>query len=263
MDPRLTVLILTHDNEDTLGAVLDSVAFADEILVVDSGSRDGTLRLAESKGARILSHPFTDFASQRNAGWAAARGNWILALDSDEVLDETAGQSVRSAVARDAEPGGAAAFQIRIQNYFLGKPLKGGGLDRDYHTRLALRRASRWEGAIHERILIDGEISHLPGTIHHYTGRSLAQRIEKLVRYASARAEEMRRLGERSSPARAIQGALRLFCGRYFLRRGFRDGIHGLIWWWLIATEILLAHGLLLLSNTVIETGREETGPRG
>lgn len=261
-NPRLSVVILTRDNEDTLGEVLDSVAFAGEILVVDSGSTDGTVRLAESKRARVLHRPFTDFASQRNAGWAAARGHWILALDSDEVLDAEAGRAIGAAVTLDAGPGGAVALRIRILNYFLGRPLLGGGLDRDWHTRLALRQASRWEGAIHERIVLDGSTALLPGTIHHYTGRSVTQRVEKMARYASSRAREMRALGEKTSPVRALYAAARVFLGRYFLRRGYRDGVRGLIWWWLIATETLLAHFLLLVGDPASETPRTGERPR-
>ncbi len=255
----LTVLILTRNNADTLPAALASVAFADEILVVDSGSTDTTLELARAAGARVVTRAFTDFAEQRNAGWEAAEGRWLLALDSDEVLDAEARAAVRQVIAGEARPGGPAAYALRRVEFFLGRPLRQGGLWETLLVRLALRSSSRWEGHIHEKLVVDGPTARLPGKIDHHSAPTLAVLLDKIGRNALGRAEEWRAQGVRPSVRALAWRPLRFFLGRLIVRGGFRDGAHGLVWWWLIATELLLAHFLLLLPESM--TARERSAP--
>lgn len=255
----LTVLILTRNNADTLPAALASVAFADEILVVDSGSTDTTLELARAAGARVVTRAFTDFAEQRNAGWEAAEGRWLLALDSDEVLDTEAGAAVRRVIAGEPRPGEPVAYALRPVPYFLGRPILHGGVRDTYVLRLALRSRSRWEGHIHETLVVDGPTARLPGKIDHHSAPTLAVLLDKIGRNALGRAEQWRAQGVRPSVRALAWRPLRFFLGRLIVRGGFRDGAHGLVWWWLIATELLLAHFLLLLPESM--TARERSAP--
>jgi glycosyltransferase involved in cell wall biosynthesis len=248
-------VILTRDNADTLPETLASVAFADEIVVVDSGSTDGTLELARRAGARVISHALAGFGEQRNLGWREATGVWVLALDSDEALDAEASRAIEAVARRDPDPAGPAAYEMLWRNYFLGHALLHGGLEADFHTRLARRERSRWVGEIHEQLEVDGAVGRLPGLVHHQTSRDLRSRLTKVGRYAERRSTEMRARGEKSSLVRAVWQPVRFFAGRVIVRRGYRDGIYGVAWWWLLATEILLAHLLLSL--------REDDGDGG
>jgi glycosyltransferase involved in cell wall biosynthesis len=242
---RLSVVIPTQNNENTLPAALASVAFADEIIVLDSGSVDRTRDIALGVGARVVERRYRSDGDQRNAGWAEATGAWVLALDSDEALDSVLAEAVRGVVSRDPGAGEPVAYALRFRSYFLGFPLDHGGLDHDEHVRLGRRERTRWESTLHSRALVDGAVGRLPGVVDHFTGTELPARLRKLAVYAADRAERMRASGVRPSVPRGLWQSLRFFLGRFVIRGGWRDGLPGAAWWWLQSTEILLAHLLL------------------
>jgi glycosyltransferase involved in cell wall biosynthesis len=245
MAPRLAVVIPTQDSERTLPAALQSVVFADEIIVLDSGSVDRTREIALGAGARVVERRYASDGDQRNAGWAETTAAWVLALDSDEALDPALAEAVRGVASRDPSAGEPAAYALRFRTYFLGFPIDHGGLDRDEHVRLGSRERTRWESTLHSRMLVDGPIGRLPGVVHHFTGTDLSVRLHKIGAYAADRAERMRAAGVRPSMSAALWQALRFFFGRFFIRGGWRDGLPGAAWWWLQSTEILLAYLLL------------------
>ncbi len=245
MPPRLSVVIPTQDSERTLQATLKSVAFADEIIVLDSGSVDRTREIALGAGARVVERRYTSDGDQRNAGWAEATAAWVLALDSDEALDPALAEAVRGVASRDPGAAEPAAYALRFRTYFLGFAIDHGGLDRDEHVRLGSRERTRWESTLHSRMLVDGPTGRLPGVVHHYTGTDLSVRLHKIGAYAADRAERMAAAGVRPSMPAALWQTLRFFLGRFFIRGGWRDGLPGAAWWWLQSTEILLAHLLL------------------
>ena len=261
---RLTVVIPTQNNENTLPATLASVAFADEIIVLDSGSVDRTRDIARAAGARVVERPHHNDGDQRNAGWAEATGAWVLALDSDEVLDSALAEAVRGVVSNDPAAEGPVAYALRFRCHFLGFPLDHGGLDHDEHVRLGRRERTRWESTLHSRALVDGPVGRLPGVVDHFTGTELPSRLRKLAAYAAERAERMRASGVRPSVARALWESTRFFLGRFVIRGGWRDGLPGAAWWWLQSTEILLAHLLLYRrSHPGIEARRKDRRTRG
>lgn len=255
MSADLSVVIPSQNSAATLAGTLASVAFADEVIVLDAGSTDGTIELAERAGARVIRRPYANDGDQRNAGWQAAVGRWVLALDSDEWLDADSTAAIRRVVARDPSPGEPVAYELLWRNYFLGHPLKHGGLDRDYHVRLGFRTRTRWEPVLHAPMLAEGPVGRLTGLVHHPSCTSLASRFEKIGRYAADRAGRWRAEGVKTSLPRAAWDTLRYFCGRALLRGGYRDGLPGLVWWWLMATELLLSHFLL-----AFPAGREAAG---
>ena len=256
MTRRLSVVIPTQNNENTLPAALASVAFADEIIVLDSGSVDRTRDIAAGAGARVVERRYWSDGDQRNAGWAEATGAWALALDSDEALDPVLAEAVRAVVSRDPGAGEPVAYALRFRCYFLGFPLDHGGLDHDVHIRLGRRERTRWESALHSSLIVDGPVGRLPGVVDHFTGIELPGRLRKLAAYAADRAERMRASGVRPSVARALWEPLRFFLGRVVIRGGWRDGLPGAVWWWLQATEILLAYLLLYRRSRPGSEGR-------
>jgi len=259
---RLSVVIPTQNNEDTLPAALASVAFADEIIVLDSGSVDRTRDIALGAGARVVERPYRSDGDQRNAGWAEAAGVWVLALDSDEALDSTLAEAVRGVASKDPNAGDPVAYALRFRCHFLGFPLDHGGLDRDVHVRLGRRERTRWESALHSSLIVDGPVGRLPGVVDHFTGTELPGRLRKLAAYAADRAERMRASGVRPSVPRALWEPSRFFLGRVVIRGGWRDGLPGVVWWWLQATEILLAYLLLYRRSRPGSEGPRSTGSR-
>lgn len=251
MTRRLSVVIPTQNSENTLPAALASVAFADEIIVLDSGSVDRTRDIALGAGARVIERRYVCDGDQRNAGWAEATGAWVLALDSDEALDSVLAEAVRGVVSRDPDAGEPVAYALRFRSYFLGFPLDHGGLDHDEHVRLGKRERTRWESTLHSRALVDGPVGLLPGVVDHFTGAELPARLRKLAAYAADRAERMRASGVRPSVPRALWQSLRFFLGRFVIRGGWRDGLPGAVWWWLQSTEILMSYLLLYRQSRV------------
>lgn len=241
MCSSVSVVILTHNSEATLAAVLDSVRFSDDLVVVDSGSTDGTLGLARGAGATIIEQPLRDWSSQRMAGWRAARHDWVIAIDSDEVVDSDLARGIQAATVTPFSAGSAAGHAVRVRNYFLDRPLLHGGLEADDHVRLAWRPLSQWEGDVHEHLVVRGPVTLLPGFVQHFTGMSLMHRLRKVHDYARLQANNGGDKRVSRGPAGALYRALRFLFGRLIVRSGWRDGWHGLIWWWLIATERLLA----------------------
>lgn len=200
----LSVVILTRDSEATLSETLASVSFAPELIVLDSGSRDGTLALARRCGARVIERPFDDWADQRNFGHAAAKHGWVLALDSDERLDAEVAGAIRRITRSAPGPDEPAGWNFLVRSYFLGHPLLHGGLERDEHLRLAWKPESRWVGVVHEKLLVHGLTGALPGVVHHQTGRTLEQRLRKARLYSRLRAAEWERVGRRYSIWRTL-----------------------------------------------------------
>jgi len=246
----LSVVMLTFNSEQTLEESLSSASFAGEILVVDSGSTDATLAIARRFGARILERSMADgWAAQRNFGHAAAGGSWVLALDSDEILGPEVVEAIKGIVSAPPVAGVPAGWSIRVLNYFLGQPLRHGGLDRDDHVRLVRRDAGHWVGDVHEQLEVTGTVGHLPGEVKHLTGISLEQRLVKSARYARMRSRQWHAEGKRPSAFRTVWEPLRLLIGRLVIRSGWRDGLHGVVWWWLQATELLGAHFLLMTQD--------------
>jgi glycosyltransferase involved in cell wall biosynthesis len=241
----LSVLVATLDEEGTLPTCLASVEFADEIVVVDSGSRDRTCEIARSYGAKVLEHPFESHARQKNWGLAQLTNAWVLALDADErVTPELGGEIARVLGGNDK---GAKGYWISRDNYFLGRRIRGCGWQRDRVLRLFDRRSARYdERLVHERIELEGEVGALAHCLLHESCRDLSSWVAKTTRYATLGAEDAWARGRR---ARAIDLVMRppaRFLKQYFLQAGFRDGVEGGILCAVSAFGVFLKYARLL-----------------
>jgi glycosyltransferase involved in cell wall biosynthesis len=223
--PRLSVTIIACDEEPDLPACLASVAFADEIVVVDSGSRDRTREVARAAGARVLERPFDGFAAQKQFALEQATGDWVLNLDADERCSEELAAALGPAMAQEGVDG----YQVRFQTWLFGRRARFGGLARERHLRLFRRAGSRYPPrAVHEGVEVAGEVRALEAPIRHYTYRSLAEYLEKINRYTSAAARERYAAGRRFSRWSALRAPWGFF-RRYLLQLGFLDGWAGLV----------------------------------
>jgi glycosyltransferase involved in cell wall biosynthesis len=226
----VSACIIAFNEQDRIGDCLASLAFCDEIVVVDSGSTDRTREICEAAGARVLQRAFDGFRSQKAFAVAQARHDWVLCLDADERI----GDALRTAIEAERARGfaGAAGYRFaRLSEYF-GKFLRHGNAYPDRVLRLFDRRRGGWRGTreIHEAASVDGEVRTLRGDLVHHPYRSFAQQLHKTERYARMMAEHDFARGKRASLARLVVSPAWRFWRGYVLRGGFRDGWHGLVY---------------------------------
>lgn len=223
----ITVTIITKNAAATLERCLNSVAWADEIIVVDSGSKDATLAIAKRLAQRVEHQAWPGYGMQKRYAVSLASNDWILAIDADEWLSPELIATIQNLF--NAEPK-AAGYNINCRNYFMGQWLKYGEGYPDPHLRLFNRRYGNWqELPIHEQVLIIGPIGQLQGDLLHESALSLEDYIAKQNRYTQMQAELLWQNGQRAS---LVQLILRPFwrCIRLcLLRGGCLDGVPGMV----------------------------------
>lgn len=241
---RITAVILARDEADRIATALASVAFLDEVLVVDSGSRDGTQEVARARGARVVELAWQGFAAQRNQAAALAANDWVLMVDADECVDE----GLRAALVRlraGGEPAWAACA-VRRTVHALGRWIRHGGWGRERRLRLYDRRRARWVGSVHEWLEVQGaEGPDLAGLLEHRPFRSLHDHWQRLGRYAELAAQEMHAAGRRCGWADLRLRPLVRFLKMYVLRLGFLDGWAGYVLARLEAAYVLAKYARL------------------
>ncbi len=225
--PRLSAVLITLDEEQNVGRALDAVRFADEIVVVDSGSSDRTVELCRARGARVLTRRFDGYGPQKRFAVSQASNDWVLCLDADEVVTPELAAAIRALLASGEPPHPAYAF--RFVTHLMGAPLRHGWGTRKAHVRLFDRRRARWTDArIHETVEADGPAGRLDGEVLHDAERDLAESLRKLDSYSTEAARVLHARGRRRSPlATAFTGAFH-FLNHWIIRGNFLDGAPGL-----------------------------------
>jgi len=232
VDLRLSVIVITKNEAQRLRRCLGSVPFADEIVVVDSGSTDGTERLAQDLGARVITAAdWPGFGPQKNRALDAARGTWVLSLDADEWLDPELAAQVQAMVRQPLAAGTPAAFSLPRLSSFCGQWMRHSGWYPDRVARLFQRGRARFsDDLVHERLQVEGRVDALGGGhLLHDSIPSLHLAVDKMNRYSSGRAQDLLRTGRRGGLGRAIGHGLWAFVRTYFLKRGFLDGRLGFV----------------------------------
>jgi len=227
--PRLTAAVIARDEESMLGECLQSIAFADERLVlVDAATRDRTREVARRGGARVAEQAFENFAAQRDAALALATGEWVLFVDADERVTPALRDEVLRAV---LQPGGCRGFWIPRHNYLLGHVVRHAGWFPDYQLRLLERSSAHFDPLrpVHELALVDGEVGHLHEPLLHFNYRSLGEFIEKQERYCPLEAERWLARFGRPRPRALLGQPVREFWRRYIELAGYREGLLGLV----------------------------------
>ncbi|PIQ89380.1 MAG: hypothetical protein COV72_03295 [Candidatus Omnitrophica bacterium CG11_big_fil_rev_8_21_14_0_20_42_13] len=237
MSAKLTVVILTKDEEDKISRCIESVKWADEVLVIDDESMDRTREIAKGAGARVIVNKSNgNFDNQRNIGIDNASGEWILQMDADEVVTDKLGSKIVEAI---SSPEDFAAFQFRRKNYFLGHFMRYA---EQYHywLRLFRKENGRYIGAdIHEKLKIDGKTGVIEADMEHFAFTSISQFIARQNHYSSFEAQAMF-VREGALPEKVIRynikiKPLKIFWKNYIKKNGYKDGMHGLIWCVLLA----------------------------
>ena len=221
-----SVVIITKNAAAQLAPCLESASFADEIVVVDSGSSDGTAEFASLHGARVLQKEWLGFGAQKQFAVEAARHDLVLCLDADERVSEPLRASILAALAAPA----ALAYAMPRRNRFMGRWLRHGEGYPDWSLRLFHRRHARWsDDPVHEKVLATAPVARLAGDLLHDSAETLTGYLDKQNRYSSMQAEALFKAGKRASVAQLVLSPALRFAKFYFLRLGFLDGTAGLV----------------------------------
>ena len=244
---KISAVIITFNEEENIRAACESVRWADEILVVDSESTDGTRELAASRGARVIVNKWPGFAAQKQFATNAAINNWVFSLDADERVSPELLASIEAARSRLDEADG---YRVARRTFYMNRWIRGGGWYPDYQLRLFDRTRGSWgDRLIHESFKLDEPArgKTLSGDLLHYTVRDAAQHQRMIEeRYAPLGAQQMLSEGKQTSSIKSAVAGPSAFIRSYLLKGGFRDGAAG----WTIAKfaarHAKLKHKLLL-----------------
>ncbi len=230
MRKRLSAVVITKNEEGKISGCLESIKWADEVIIVDSYSTDRTVEICKGYGAKVIQHQFEgDFGMERNIGSDAASGDWILQLDGDDVVTAELKNRIEEILRNDSL---YVAYKFRRANYFLGHFMRYGGWYH-YYPHLYKKDFARYDGKVHHLLKADGKIGVLEEAVEHYPFQSVEQFIDRQNRYTSLEADEMlQKEGVLNSKVIRYNLALRplkLFWKMYVKKMGFREGIYGFV----------------------------------
>ena len=224
--PPLSAVLITRNAADQLAECLASVAFCDEVVVVDSASEDTTAEIARRHGARVIQSVWRGFGPQKQFAVEQARHDWVLCIDADERVSDRLRAGILDALSAPDAP----AYRFPRCNRFMGRYLRHGEGYPDWSLRLFDRRSARWsDDPVHEKVLVDGNAGTLQGDLLHESAESLEAYLAKQNRYSSLAAEEALASGERATAAHLLLSPLLRFVKFYFIRLGLLDGLPGLV----------------------------------
>ena len=227
--PTVACVVLTKNEEANIQDCLRSVQWANELIVVDAESCDKTVELARACGAKVSVRPWPGFGLQKNFGMAQALSDWILILDADERVTEELRGEIKACL--DGWTSGApVAYRIPRRNFFYGAWVRGGGVYPDYQVRLFRRGIAQYNDvAVHENLIVDGEIGTLVEHLDHYTERRIQDHFKKFGLYTTLAAQEKAKKIRTVRWIDLVFRPLVVWVKTYVLKQGFRDGVRGLI----------------------------------
>ena len=227
--PSVTCVVITKNEDANIQDCLNSVQWTDELIVVDAQSSDKTVELARTCGAKVFVRPWPGFGLQKNFGMAQALSDWILILDADERVTEELRGEVKTCI-EGWTPGASVAYRIPRRNFYYGAWVSGGGVYPDYQVRLFRRGMAQYNDvAVHENLLVDGEIGTLIEHIDHYTERRIQDHFKKFGLYTTLAAREKAKRVQVVGWTDLVFRPLVVWFKTYLLKQGFRDGVRGLI----------------------------------
>ncbi len=224
----LSLVVITKNEADRIGRLLSSASIADEVLVVDSGSSDGTVEICQSRGARVVHNEWKGYAAQKQFALETAQGRWILNMDGDEALSEESADEILAAI-KSAGPDIAGFSMPRLSRY-LNRWIRHGGWYPDRKVRLVRKGRGRWAGdGLHERLEVFGIVKELEHPLLHYVYRDISDQMNTINRFSTVSADH--RKGS-ASAAHIFLGLLHA-AGKFLecavWKKGFLDGIPGIV----------------------------------
>jgi (heptosyl)LPS beta-1,4-glucosyltransferase len=256
--PPVSVTVITKNEAANIADALRSVSWADEIIVVDAESTDETAAIARQFTERVVVRPWAGFVDQKNCAAGLASHEWILSLDADERVTPELEGEIRDLLGREPPLRG---YRIPRVTWHLGRWIRSTDWYPDYQLRLYDRRAARWTGMnVHESVAVDGTPGRLRGEIQHYAYRDLSHHLSTIDRYTTLAARQLLAQGRRATVADLVVHPPLAFLRNYLLRRGFRDGMPGLIVSLVNSYYVLLKFAKLWELQR--QTGRDMPGTR-
>ena len=225
--PTVSAAIICQDEELAIADCLESVAWCDEIVVVDSGSTDRTVEIAEKRATRVVHNPWPGYVAQKNFALEQTGGEWILCLDADERVTPALRSAIETALAGNPA---CAGFEMRRHVFYLGRWIDHGGWYPDWKLRLVRRGRARWGGVDpHDKLLPDGPVARLDADLVHLSYRDFAAHLRTVQRFSDVVADGWAREGRRFSVLRALLHPPVKFFECFVWKRGFRDGWPGFV----------------------------------
>jgi (heptosyl)LPS beta-1,4-glucosyltransferase len=252
--PPLSVTIITFNEAAHLAAAIASVAWADEIVVVDSGSTDGTVDIARQLATRVEVREWPGYAVQKNYAASVARHDWVLSLDADERVTGPLAESLEAW--RRGEPD-ARGYRVARTSWYLGAWVRTTDWYPDYQLRLYDRRAGAWQPVrVHESVRVTGKPALLAGEIEHYPYVDVSDHLERIDQYTTLAALDLRERGRTAGALALLLHPIAAFLRNYILRRGFQQGRVGLAVSLLNSYYVLLKYVKLLELERPARAGR-------
>ncbi len=226
MKPSLSVIIITKNSVKTIKKCLDSVRFADEVIILDSGSTDETVSICQQYTTHVFQTDWPGFGPQKNRALEKATGDWVFSIDSDEWIDD----ALREEILHVMQHSTQQVFMMPRLNQYCGQWIYHGDAGKDKVTRLFKRGAAHFsDDKVHERIITSHPVEKLKSRLHHNTYASLEALISRMNTYSTLSAEMRFARGKKTNLLKAIISSFWIFTRSYFLRRGFLDGKMGFI----------------------------------
>lgn len=224
----LSVCIITLNEEENIRDCLESVQWADEIVVVDSGSTDATVRIAREYTERVIERGWPGHVEQKNFALDQATGEWILSIDADERVSPALAEEIRDIVRGDGGPENG--FSVCRKTFYLGRWITHGGWYPARRLRLVRRGAGRWRGVNpHDHLYVEEPVGRLKGDLHHYTYRNILDHLKTINNFTTIAAAEMHARGPCHPLAHMLLNPPVRFIRMFLLRRGFLDGVPGFV----------------------------------
>lgn len=225
--PKVSVTIITQDEAEHIGAAIDSVRWADEIIVVDSGSTDDTVAIAAASGARVEHRDWTGYLDQKTYAQGLADHDWVFSLDADERVTPALAAEIQALLQSEPPRRG---YRVPRVLFHLGRWIRTTDHYPDYQLRLYDRRAGTWQGDfVHESVKITSPMGYLKSELEHYSYRDLSDQLDRIHHYTTLAARKLHAQGRRSGFVQLVLQPPAAFLRSYVLRRGFLDGTVGFV----------------------------------
>src|SRR5215217_1686328 len=229
MSSTLSALVITKNEERNIASCLDSLQWVDQLFIVDAESTDQTVDIARRYTNQVFVRAWPGFGRQKNFGMDQSQSEWILIVDADEQVTVPLRQEI-SRLIQSRPASDIAGYEIPRRNYFYGRWIQGGGIYPDYQLRLFRRTAARYDNVLlHERLQITGRIERLSSPLEHYSMPTIRHHVSKMMRYTTLGAQEKLKTSVHVSVMQIGAHQIGTIVKTYVMRKGYRDGIHGLI----------------------------------